>query len=278
MSSAPVNVFSNHPAWVAAYHASLGTISYVIVFSIRCGSTLLCEDITLAGLGAPAEYFQGELGYPLEPFLGYSPTDFCDYLGQLLDGAPNRIFGFKLGWYQAYTIQWILRHPYHTESDLLLSAIFPDRKVIYNVRQDKVLQAVSSWRAEQTGLWHQRNGPGVASQARAPRPPYDFPQLKLKFSQILGEDWIWRKQFAALGLDPLTITYEDHVANRIGAVRQVANLLGRELPPGFRPSDSLVRLADDYSLDLKARFLRDLRTSDHILLDRFEQHFTFSDS
>jgi hypothetical protein len=57
----------------------------------------------------------------------------------------------------------------------------------------------------------------------------------------------------------------------------VAESLQREIPGDYVPSQWLIRLQDDYSLEIRSRFLNDLKRNNGRLLDRFEQHFTFSD-
>jgi LPS sulfotransferase NodH len=274
----PARIADEHPEAAMARRIGDGLTVYAVIFSVRCGSTLLCEDLTTAGLGWPCEFFQHSHGFPQGEFLGYTAVDLCDYLKKITNDAPNRLFGFKVNWYQAYTLQTALRQVYGTETDLLLSSLFPGLRVIYAVRRDKVLQAISAWRAERTNVWHRRvdetaeTGGGTKNL-----PAYDFEYIRLKFNQILAEEWIWEQQFAYLGVEPLTIVYEEYIQNRVAGVRRVAESLQREIPGDYVPSQWLIRLQDDYSLEIRSRFLNDLKRNNGRLLDRFEQHFTFSD-
>lgn len=270
--------FDNHPAWVMKHRFNEGVTAYAVVFSVRSGSTLLCEDLTTACMGWPQEFFQHGHGYPHSEFLGYTASDLCDYLWKITDGCLNKLFGFKLNWYQAYTLQTVVRQVYGTETDLLLSAIFPDLKVVYAVRRDKVLQAISAWRAERTNVWHRRVDDSVTpGKAPNPLPPYEFDYILLKLKQILAEGWIWEQQFVGLGIEPITIVYEDYIQDRAAGVRRIASSLHAEVPSDYLPSQWLVRMQDDYSLEIRSRFLNDLRRTNGSLMDRFEQHFTFSD-
>lgn len=75
---------------------------YFICFSIRSGSSLLCEDLEQWGLGRPREYFQ----FPNPELAG---RNLGDYLVELAEEAQGECFGFKISWDQAWELTLHLR-------------------------------------------------------------------------------------------------------------------------------------------------------------------------
>jgi LPS sulfotransferase NodH len=230
-----------------------GKQSYCICFTIRCGSTLLCEDLVASGWGTPTEYFQPRRGAPQNSFLGITAQSLPEYLVKMVGHNATPFFGFKIAWEQLSTLDRNLERECGFSIDHDLRRLFDALKFIYIYRENKALQAISAWRAATSNVWHRTNG-----EASAAPVPYDFEGIKPYFFQVVSEDWLWRQHFQRLGIKPLFLCYESYILDRMAAVHAVGDFLGA--PRGLEPqlSNKLAMLRDEHSLELERRFLSDL--------------------
>jgi len=145
--------------------------TYMIAFTARSGSTLLCDYLTANGLGYPTEYFQHPFGVANKwhyDQLGCPPDDFMGFVSRLLVlRANNGIFGAKITWDQKNALLEEANRYNSTFHDM--GDLSPGIKWIYLRRRDKVAQAVSLWRAAKTGRWHSTD-----PLPPNPYPPYDY--------------------------------------------------------------------------------------------------------
>ena len=116
---------------------------------------------------------------------------------------------------------------------------------LYLRRADTVRQAASWLRAIQSDVWiHGRS---------EPRPvEYDERRLQELVQQAEAEDARWLAYFAEHGIVPLTVEYEDLLADyesTIGRAFEFLGYAGRHIPP-----PALTRQADDVSDEWVARF------------------------
>ncbi len=221
---------------------------YCLSFSIRSGSTLLCDDLTQWGLGAPAEHFQ----FPEYPVLD---GPLSDHLIRLADQWAGDIFGFKISWYQATEVTSRLRAEGHGSLGVDLRNVFPGLEHIHMVRNDKISQAISAWRAASSQTWHWPAGTVV----NPGEPLYDFEAIETEFNQILTDDWLWQFHFEQLGISPLTIYYEDYIQDRPGHLWRVADHLGVPASP-TRLNDNLLVMRDEWTDQIARRFKAELHT------------------
>jgi LPS sulfotransferase NodH len=219
---------------------------YCVSFTIRSGSTLLCEDLTQVGLGAPTEQFQ----FPEAPVLD---GPLWDHIARLAESGDGPYFGFKAAWYQVAEVASRLRAEGLDHVDFGLRGVFPGLRHIHLSRRDKVGQAVSAWRARTTGTWHWP----VGTHSALAYPEYDFPAILLQFRRLLAEEWLWQSTFDQLGILPLHIDYEDYVEDRAGHLRRIADFLDE--PVELQPlHDRLTVMADDWTTAVVERFTTDL--------------------
>jgi LPS sulfotransferase NodH len=200
--------------------AHTGKRFYCICFSIRSGSSLLCEDLAQWGMGEPTEYFQF-------PNPNLTDRDLRDYLVALAEGARDECFGFKISWDQAWELALRLRREGDQSVTFDLRSVFPDLSYVHLVRRDKIGQAVSAWRAASSGVWHWPVGEDV----KPGHPPYDFESIKPPLQQGLAEDWLWQRHFQRVGIRPLTITYEDYLEDRAEHLHRVVEHVGVAAAP-----------------------------------------------
>jgi LPS sulfotransferase NodH len=232
--------------------AATGKRFYCICFSARSGSTLLCTDLTRQGLGAPTEYFQ----LPVAPIV--LDQSLADYLVNLVQGSPGSYFGLKVAWQQAYELTRRLRNEGDISVRFDLRTVFPNLVYVHILREDKVGQAVSSWRAVSSGTWHWP----VGSSVDPGRPEYDFQTIKLHFVQMVAEDWLWKSHFDEHSIQPLTVSYENYLRDRIGSLHVIADFLGSS--QSLLPLDeNLQIMRDEWTDHIVTLVKRDLEEPPH---------------
>ncbi|MEM7563085.1 MAG: Stf0 family sulfotransferase [Pseudomonadota bacterium] len=241
--------------------------AYIICATPRSGTTLLTDLLSDTGVaGCPDSFFR----VPSFPA-------WADYLGVSRDSWPNEtafdrayleavrqagrakttIFGMRLmeesrddlcaGLAQLY--------PGVVGDKALLLAAFGAVDFIHLVRQDKLAQAISLSRAEQSGLWHvDSDGAERERLAPAKTAVFNFEELARNIEDYKQQEASWVGWFADEQIQPLKITYEDLSQDPIEVVRVILEQL--DLDPGaankLKPRTK--KLADAESLEWARRF------------------------
>jgi LPS sulfotransferase NodH len=219
---------------------------YCICFSIRSGSSLLCEDMTQWGFGAPQELFQ----FPEYPILG---EPLSDHLCRLAEQWAGDFLGLKISWYQAAEVTTRLHREGFDSVGSDLRQVFPGLRYIHIVRRDKIAQAVSAWRAQTSGTWHWP----IGEQLDPGHPPYDFDAIKLQLQRVLLEDWLWQFHFERFRIPALTVYYEDYVKDRPEHLQRIAGHLGVQV--SRRPLEERLHvMRDEWTDQIVAGFTADL--------------------
>ena len=244
--------------------------SYVICTSPRSGSTLLCKLLAETGVaGNPDSYFHRTsledwlTDLDVTPEEAATPRDvlaevFRAAIGQGRDGGD--LFGLRL---QRHSFQFLLEklavlHPGDFSDVERFRLSFGSTLFIHLSRPDKVAQAVSYMKADQTGLWHVApNGAELEQLAPHREPVYNGDELKSCVEMMTAYDRQWEGWFASEGIDPLRISYEDLSSDPAGTLRNILEQLGLDpskadgIEPGVR------KLADDINQDWIAQFNRE---------------------
>jgi LPS sulfotransferase NodH len=194
--------------------AATGKRFYCICFTIRSGSSLLCEDLSQWGVGAPTEHFQ----FPDSPVLD---VPLADHLVRIVEETRGEWFGTKMAWEQTYQLTSRLRAQGDDQVGFDLASVYPDVRFVHIVRRDKVGQAVSGWRAQASGTWHWPAG----STVDPGRPPYEYERIKERLLQALVEDWLWDDHLSGSPAPAMTVHYEDYVADRAGHLEAICSFL-----------------------------------------------------
>jgi LPS sulfotransferase NodH len=244
---------------------------YFICATARTGSYLLCEAMRLTGIaGRPEEFFwkeSGEFLYegdspvisPFErsdasvasEFRHWGVSTFPEFLAKVFaEGTtPNGVFGAKVFMAKGSHRQLVeyLRQSARTDGEhlstrALLEASFPGLHHIFITRRNKLRQAVSLWRANETGLW------GLVEERSEQEEPCSFDCRKIDhyLQEIVLQEAAWQDYFHEIGVSPCVVVYEDFVRDYEPTIRRCLKSLG--LTPGA-------------SLDFSGRKLR--RQSDH---------------
>lgn len=207
---------------------------YLVCATPRSGSTLLCELLSATGVaGRPEEYFEHlyasamprqpreyfdatagadvlDLLRPTEPGVPESAEAFEQRLQDALrDGTtPNGVFASKMMW--GYLLDFLRRL---RERETALEEVLPCLRYVHVRRHDKVAQAISLWTAVQTARWREES-----DESDHHEPVYSRAGIAFLHEQLTNQDQAWLRWFKAREIEPITVVYEDLVADQPGVV------------------------------------------------------------
>lgn len=169
-------------------------------------------------------------------------------LDSVLAAQAGPVFASRLMWVQRNRLAHMLRLP-RTQS-AAFAAQFPDAAWLFLRRRDVYAQGISYWRAKVTNRWH-------APAARGDEEPqiaYDYAGIDACVRELAMQDQLWVEFFALAGIAPLTVWYEDFLADRSLLDGYMA---GFGLTVTETRSDMKI-LGDDLSGRYRDRYLDDL--------------------
>ncbi len=230
-------------------------VSYLLCGTPRTGSTLLCGLLASTGVaGRPASYFRepdeqawaARLGVAVAGDGSFEYPAFARAV-RTAGSTPNGVFAGRVMWGTMHRIvDGLGRAAGRRDLDVLGDAFGP-LHLVHLRRGDVVGQAVSWARAEQTGYWQDGDRSSV--------PPRYDPGLIEHLVRTVGEhEAAWRGWFAAQGVEPLPVAYEDVIADPRRAVQAILGHLGVGMPPDWRPVPRQHRQADAVSADWVRRY------------------------
>ncbi len=241
--------------------------SYVICTSPRSGSTLLCKLLLQTGrAGNPGSWFHVPQlerwldDYDLRP--EFFPTRAI-LLGEVFARARAKgidgkgLFGLRLQRHSAsyFFDQLADAIPAQNTDVARLTAVFGRTLFIHLTRPDKLAQAVSFVKAEQTGLWH-RAANGEPLEQLPPTAPltYDEDRIAQQITRFEAFDQQWCAWFQAQKVSSLRISYDDLSSNPRGALAEVLHRLGLDPSLAADQVTPVAKLADTTNEDWIARF------------------------
>lgn len=167
------------------------------------------------------------------------------------------IFGLRMqrGSFDYFMEQLALKHP-EIEGDMnRIQAEFGRTLFIHLSREDRLDQAISRLRAEQTGLWHvNADGTDLERQAPLQSKGYDAAAIRAHMAELSELDLAWKRWFDSQSIEPLAITYEALSGNPQRILGEVLTALGLDgslvgnIPPQTK------KLADGTNLAWRERF------------------------
>ncbi len=236
---------------------------YIICATPRSGSTLFCQYLASTGVaGVPASYFKKEGLYEyaerwqiLRPGGSY---DFADYLAatRRAGSTTNGILALRIMWSTLAEVTAQLAQLYSDLADdelALLEKAFGRPKFIYLRREDVIAQAVSLYRAQQTGYWHIDEG-----QAPEQPPAFDFDAVHSFVDELRQDNLGWQAWFRKVGVEPMPVVYEDFAADPKTTISTVLRFLEIEPPANMQLKASNQRLADETTTLWLSRYREEL--------------------
>lgn len=243
--------------------------AYVLCSNPRSGTTLLCDLLRQTGVaGAPNSFFRQKslsdwcADWGMTGQIDPLDRDFSNRFFKAMHRAgtdTSETFGLRLmGPDLTNACDWLARlYPAAQSDSARFEAAFGLTRYIHLSRTDKLAEAVSYLRAEQTGLWHshpdgsdrERIAPSIADG-------YDTQQITQRMEMLRAFDDAWDAWFAAEGINPLRLTYDALSSDALAVVRKVLEFIGKDpaAAVGIRPGTR--KLADEVSADWIARYRR----------------------
>ena len=243
--------------------------AYILCGTPRTGSTLLCDLLASTKTGNPDSYYgrrfipdwAAEWGLPKRESL--SERDFeAVYLDAAIrvGKAGTDIFGLRLMRENLGELSEILDriYPGLASDKARFETAFGSVLYIHLSREDKLAQAVSLVKAEQSGLWHiAPDGTEIERLAPPQEPQYDFERIRRELAALERYDESWNAWFAAQGISPLRVGYESLSADPAGTLAWICETLGVKPPETGDAKPGVAKLSDETSLDWMRRFQAD---------------------
>jgi len=241
--------------------------SYIICTSPRSGSTLLCRLLAATGrAGNPDSHFHTPslAGWLVD--YGLTRADYASdrdataavFAAAKAEGeADTGVFGLRMQRpsFAFFMQQAAMLFPEATTDAARIRAAFGETLYVYLSRQDKLDQAISMVKAEQTGLWHRAADGSELERLAPPGPPaYDARRIEEKMATLEALDAEWPLWFTQQGIRPLTLPHECLSANPQAALGQVLAALGLDPTMAEAIQTPTARLSDDINKEWAARF------------------------
>lgn len=243
---------------------------YIICGTPRTGSTLLCDLLaSTKRSGNPDSFYRRqsvdwwaeEWGLPPRATMSGEAFEAAYLAAALAAGrGGTAIFGLRLMRENLEELAAIAErlHPGLPSDRARLEKAFGRLLYIHLFREDKLAQAVSLVKAQQTGLWHVApDGTEIERLAPPQEPQYDVERIARQLAELEAYDRAWNAWFAAQGIDPLRIGYESLSADPAAALARICAALGVPAPAAAEVRPGVAKLADETSLDWMRRFRRD---------------------
>lgn len=195
-------------------------LAYLLCATPRSGTTMLCDLLAASGqAGSPQSYFRRQDVGARARAWGLRTENFADerefnraYLRAVLDEGAGEtgIFGLRLMWGTVEEVVerfgWL--HP-AALADELFEEIFGRLVYIHVSRSDKLAQAISLLKAEQSGLWHvAADGSPRQKTVAQGAAGYDARRIEELMEELVRDDAAWGDFFFKHAINPVKITYE----------------------------------------------------------------------
>lgn len=218
--------------------------SYVLACTPRVGSHLLSDALTSTGIaGRPREWlprFPSDSG----PFTAQDrmrlvtrpptesppdPQEDAAHIRRFLAAGTteNGVFGVvvhRLVLQDAVDRFRVFLDTQEQAPHGVLSAAFLGLSYVWLRRRDRVAQAVSWYKAIQTGIYVGRHG-GGGGGGESEELRFDYGKIRYLFSAITSFENAWKSYFSSAGVKPLVLEYEDLSEDYVGTVRAVLEFL-----------------------------------------------------
>jgi len=231
-----MSIFDAFPDFVALHAKGFAGVAcekpaVMIAMTPRTGSTHLCAALAQTeGVKLPNEIFNPR-GVLHAEKARRGVTLFSDFVSSFNEDTGPCFF-FKTSWQDFSPLAKSYKR------------IFPNLLVVYLDRRDVIAQAVSLYRAAETGTWHVPRGQPITTRAGASPDQLRLPDLSDWLEKIESEKRCWQRFFADEAIAPLRLFYEDFSADVAGAIAVISDFLGVTLNREIGPHVGFQKLAD----------------------------------
>lgn len=218
--------------------------SILLASTFRSGSTRIAWSLAANGLpGLDKERFS-EMWELQDPA---PPDALAAALEGILGSSQDGLFTSKVMWPH---LRYLLGAAALNRRDApRLAELFAPAQWLHVVREDKIAQAISFWRAKRSGRWH------VFDDSAEPAIDYDFQGILDCLHELSHDDRLWLDFFGLCGVAPVRIVYEEFEADVAAGLRTALAALGLPAPAVPEREVELRRQRDALSAALRERFL-----------------------
>lgn len=241
--------------------------SYVICTAPRSGSTMLCKLLAATKIaGAPGSLFHHPSLNAWLEYHGLAAIDYAsrqDALKAVFEAALARgrgdtdIFGLRMqgGSFNFFMEQLKLLHAGEVTDLERIEEAFGPTLFIHLSRKDRLDQAISRLRAEQTGLWHLK-ADGTVLERQAPKRDegYDRDVILAHIRELSELDEAWDHWFDQQSIAPLKVSYETLSREPHTVLTEILGALGLDASLAKTIPPQTTKLADETNRDWRARF------------------------
>ncbi len=238
--------------------------AYIICGTPRSGSTLLCDLLKQTSVaGHPNSYYRLPSIPDFVQRFGIAPGEGLDFERRYLAATikagtgDTGMFGLRVHALSLFDLlgRLAMLYPAERTDTARIDAAFGTTIYIRLRRHDKVAQAISRVKAEQSGLWH-RHADGSERERLKPHeaPVYDASRLAASIAETLEHEAVFDAWAKGQGITPLDVRYEELSDDPTAALTRILTALGRDPVAAARAQVQSAKLADAVSLDWAARY------------------------
>lgn len=239
--------------------------SYVVWHTQRTGSTLLCTTLEATKVaGHPEEW--------PEDLLQSESVDARELRNQLWQRqtTANGVLGVKLSYSEPRIKRFFEVFGRSSDGGLpgtqeTWESVFPDCRHVVMTRRNRLRLAISWWKSIKGGPGHlSQDGAPLPWQESVPHVPvdlvdsYDFRAISNLVLESVEREAGIQELLHSLSATPMTVVYEDFVADYESTVRSVLSFLGLGDDVPVIPAPLLARTSDDVNENWLRRLLSDL--------------------
>jgi LPS sulfotransferase NodH len=213
-------------------------LSYIICATPRSGSYLLCEALRNTGVaGRPTEYLSQT--FEAHWAARWRTESYRAYIDKVLEAGttPNRVFGVKLHIHQFEYCCGKLRGLAGLEGKTnfeLMREVFDNPRYLWIRRRDKLAQAISYLKANQSNVWWDSEAPPAPYARPTPeRVHFDFHGIERNMARMEREELAWQAYFEANGIEPVATIYEELAEAYEASALRILYRLGITPPAGL---------------------------------------------
>lgn len=246
--------------------------AYVICTSPRSGSTLLCRLLRKVGTaGFPGSHFHEPSLDEWLAYYGLDQTQFRgpkDALAAVFEAAldygrgKSNIFGLRLQRrsFDFFADQLRVLYPSRANDTARINAAFGETLFVHLTRDNKLDQAISYIRAQQSGLWHAApDGTEIERLSEPKDPKYDAAAISAQLAAFKRMETEWEDWFSKEGLTPIRVTYSELSAAPYATLTSVLDALGLDPDPNAEITPPTAKLANEINAEWAERFRREQR-------------------
>lgn len=233
-------------------------LNYLVCATHRSGSNLLCQSLWHTDLcGYPQEFFSPTRAEKIatEHDLQVDPaSDYAGYVAGLIErrATENGVFGGKIMWAHLAPLVDLVGREGEVTPDVL-ARMFPNLRYLWMRRDDKLLQAISMWKAKQTRIY---NSLQEGEREAAGEVKFDFDEIAKAKKRFEQEDAQWGAYFSDNAIDPVEIHYEEFAKDHEGGAVAILRAFEIAVPDSFKARPITYRkLADSTNEEWRERFL-----------------------